>query len=68
MYVDDILLSCSDVSFAITDEEVIVLKAYKFTYLSEALLVQGIEVRWDISKGVLGLLQRAYLEKKSKET
>ena len=46
----------------------IVLKAYKFTYLSEALFVQGIEVRWDINNGVLGLSQRAYLEKKSKET
>jgi hypothetical protein len=36
-------------------------------YLNEASFVQGIEVYWDKSKGVLGFSQRAYLEKNSKE-
>ena len=57
LYVDDILLASSEVSLLLET------KKFDMKDLSEASFVLGIEIHRDRTKGVLGLSQKAYIEK-----
>ena len=59
---DDILLANSDVNLLLEMKKFLSPK-FDMKDLGEALFVLGIEIHRDIRKGVLGLSQKAYLEK-----
>jgi hypothetical protein len=61
LYVDDILLA-SDVSLLL-ETKMFLSSKFDMKYLGEASFVLGIEIHRDRSKGVLGLSQKAYIEK-----
>ena len=58
---DDILLASSDVSLLL--ETKFLSSKFDMKDLGEASFVLGIEIHRDRSKGVLGLSQKAYIEK-----
>jgi hypothetical protein len=62
LYVDDILLASSDVSLLLETKGFLSSK-FDMKDLGEASFVLGIEIHRDRSKGVLGLSQKAYIEK-----
>ena len=62
LYVDDILLASSDVSLLLETKKFLSSKFY-MKDLGEASFVLGIKIHRDRSKGVLGLSQKAYIEK-----
>jgi hypothetical protein len=62
LYVDDILLASSDVSLLLETKRFL-SSNFDMKDLGEALFVLGIEIHQDRRKGVLGLSQKAYLEK-----
>ena len=59
---DDILLASSDVSLLLETKKFLSSK-FDMKDLGEASFVIGIEIHRDRSKGVLGLSQKAYIEK-----
>ena len=62
LYVDDILLASSDVSLLLETNKFLSSK-FDMKDLGEASFVLGIEIHQDRSKGVLGLSQKAYIER-----
>jgi hypothetical protein len=62
LYVDDILLASSDVSLLLETKKFLFSK-FDMKDLDEASFVLGIEIHRDRSKGVLGLSQKAHIEK-----
>ena len=66
LYVDDILLASSVVSLLLETKKFLSSK-FDMNDLGEASFVLGIEIHRDRSKGVLGLSQKAYIEKSLKE-
>ena len=62
LYVDDILLASSDVSLLLETKKFLSLK-FDMKDLGEASFVLGIEIYQDRRKWVLGLSQKAYIEK-----
>jgi hypothetical protein len=60
--VDDILLSSSDINLLLETKKFLFSK-FDMKDLSEASFILGIEILRDRRKGVLGLSQKAYLEK-----
>ena len=62
LYVDDILLASSDVNLLLETKKFL-SSNFDMKDLSEASFILGIEIHWDRRKGVLGLLQKAYIEK-----
>jgi hypothetical protein len=62
LYVDDILLASSDVSLLLETKRFLSLN-FDMKDLGEASFVLGIKIHRDRRKGVLGLSQKAYLEK-----
>jgi hypothetical protein len=62
LYVDDILLTSSDVSLLL-DTKRFLSSNFDMKDLGEASFVLGIEIHRDIRKEVLGLSQKSYLEK-----
>jgi hypothetical protein len=62
LYVDDILLASSDVSLLLETKKFL-SSNFDMKDLGEASFVLGIEILRDREKGVLGLSQKAYLEK-----
>jgi hypothetical protein len=66
LYVDDILLASSDVGLLLETKKFLSSK-FDMKDLGEASFVLGIEIHRDISKGVLGLSQKAYIEKDLKK-
>jgi hypothetical protein len=60
--VDDILLTSSDVSLLLETKKFLSSK-FDMKDLGEASFVLGIEIHRDRSKRVLGLSQKAYIEK-----
>ena len=62
LYVDNILLASSDVSLLLETKKFLSSK-FDMKDLDEASFVLGIEIHRDRSKGVLGLSQKAYIEK-----
>jgi hypothetical protein len=62
VYVDDILLASSDVNLLLKTKNFL-SSNFEMKDLGEALFVLGIEILQDRRKGVLGLSQKAYLEK-----
>ena len=59
---DNILLTSSDVNLLLETKKFLSLK-FDMKDLSEASFVLGIEIHQDRRKGLLGLSQKAYLEK-----
>ena len=59
---DDILLASSDVSLLLETKKFL-SSNFDMKDLGEASFVLGIEINRDITNGVLGLSQKAYLEK-----
>jgi hypothetical protein len=66
LYVDDILLSSSDVSLLLETKRFL-SSNFDMKDLSEVSFVLGIKIHRDSRNGVLKLSQKAYIEKKSKE-
>jgi hypothetical protein len=62
LYVDDILLSSSDVHLLL-ESKGFLSSHFDMKDLSEASYVLGIEIHWDRRNGVLGLSQKSYIEK-----
>jgi hypothetical protein len=62
LYVDDILLTSSDVSLLLETKRFL-SSNFDMKDLGEASFVLGIEIHRDIRKEVLGLSQKSYLEK-----
>src|SRR6185436_15584113 len=62
LYVDDILLASSDVGLLLETKKFL-SSNFDMKDLGEASFVLGIEIHRDRTKGVLGLSQKAYLEK-----
>jgi hypothetical protein len=62
LYVDDILLVSSDVSLLLENKRFL-SSNFDMKDLGEASFVLGIEIHWDRRNVVLGLSQKAYLEK-----
>jgi hypothetical protein len=62
LYVDDILLASSDISL-LRDTNKFLSSNFDMKDLGEASYVLGIEIHRDRKNGVLGLSQKAYLEK-----
>jgi hypothetical protein len=62
LYVDDILLTSSDVNLLLETKKFLSLN-FDMKDLGEASFVLGIEIHRDRRKGVLRLSQKAYLEK-----
>ena len=62
LYVDDILLASSDVSLLLETKKFLSSK-FDMKDIGEASFILGIEIHRDRSKGVLGLSQKAYIEK-----
>ena len=63
---DDILLGSSDVNLLLETKKFLFSK-FDMKDLGEASFVLGIEIHRDRENGVLGLSQKIYLEKSSKE-
>jgi hypothetical protein len=61
LYVDDILLACSD-NDMLHETKNFMSSKFDMKDLGEATYVLGIEIHRDRSKGVLGLSQKAYFE------
>jgi hypothetical protein len=66
LYVDDILLASSDANLLLETKKFLSSK-FDTKDLGEASFVLVIEIHRDRKKGVLGLSQKAYLEKGSNE-
>jgi hypothetical protein len=66
LYVDDILLASSDVSLLLETKRFL-SSNFDMQDLGETSFVLGIKIHRDRRKGVLGLSQKTYLEKSSKE-
>jgi hypothetical protein len=66
LYVDDILLASSDANLLLETKKFLSSK-FDTKDLGEASFVLVIEIHRDRRKGVLGLSQKAYLEKGSNE-
>jgi hypothetical protein len=62
LYVDDILLASSDVSLLLETKSVL-SSNFDMKDLGEASFILGIEIHRDRRNGVLGLSEKAYLEK-----
>jgi hypothetical protein len=62
LYVDDILLASSDVHFLLETKDFL-SSHFDMKDLGEASYVLGIEIHRDRRNGVLGLLQKSYIEK-----
>ena len=62
LYVDDILLASSDVNL-LHDTKKFLSKRFEMKVLGEASFVLGIQIDRDRSKGILGLSQKAYIDK-----
>jgi hypothetical protein len=62
LYVDDILLASSDIDLLLETKKFLSSK-FDMKDLGEASFVLGIEIHRERNKGVLGLSQKAYLEK-----
>jgi len=62
LYVDDILLASSDVGL-LQETKKFLSSKFDMKDLGEASYVLGIEIHRDRTKGVLGLSQKAYIEK-----
>jgi hypothetical protein len=62
MYVNDILLTSSDVNLLLETKKFL-FSNFDMKDLGEASFVLGIEIHRDRRKGVLGLSQKAYIEK-----
>ena len=62
LYVDDILLASSDVNL-LHDTKKFLSKRFEMKDLGEASFVLGIQIDRDRSKGILGLSQKAYIDK-----
>ncbi|CAL9015427.1 unnamed protein product [Prunus brigantina] len=62
LYVDDILLACTDLSMLHNCKEFL-SKHFEMTDLGEATYVLGIEISRNREKGTLGLSQKNYIEK-----
>ena len=62
LYVDDILLASNDINLLLETKKFL-SSNFDMKDLSEALFVLGIEIHRDRRKGVLGLSQKAYIEK-----
>jgi hypothetical protein len=62
LYVDDILLTSSDVNLLLETKKFL-SSNFDMKDLGEASFIKGIEIHRDRRKGVLGLSQKAYLEK-----
>jgi hypothetical protein len=62
LYVDDILFASSDVNLPLETKKFL-SSNFDMKDLGEASFVLGIEIHRDRRKGVLGLSQKAYLEK-----
>ena len=62
LYVDDILLASSDVNLLLDTKKFLSSK-FDMKDLGEASFILGIEIHWDRENRVLGLSQKAYLEK-----
>jgi len=62
LYVDDILLACSDKNLLYETKGFLSLN-FDMKDLGDASYVLGIEIHQDRSKGALGLSQKAYIEK-----
>jgi hypothetical protein len=62
LYVDDILLANSDINLLLETKQFL-SSNFDMKDLSEASFVLGIKIHRDGRKGVLGLSQKAYLEK-----
>ena len=62
LYVDDILLASSDKNMLMETKRFLSSK-FDMKDLDEATYVLGIEIHRDRSRGILGLSQRAYIEK-----
>jgi hypothetical protein len=62
LYVDDILLASNDVSL-LQETKKFLSSHFDMKDLGEASFVLGIEIHRDRNKGVLGLSQKAYIEK-----
>ena len=66
LYVDDILLASNDVNLLLETKKFLSLN-FDMKDLGEASFILEIEIHRDRRKRVLGLSQKAYLEKGSKE-
>ena len=62
LYVDDILHNSSDVGLLLETKKFL-SSNFDMKDLGEASFILGIEIHRDRTKGVLGLSQKAYLEK-----
>ena len=62
LYVDDILLASSDVNLLLETKKFL-SSNFDMKDLGEPSFVLGIEIHRDRSKGVLGLSQKAYIER-----
>ncbi|KAK4400091.1 Retrovirus-related Pol polyprotein from transposon TNT 1-94 [Sesamum angolense] len=62
LYVDDILLASSDMGL-LHETKVFLAKNFEMKDMGEASYVNGIEIHRDRSKRILGLSQKAYIEK-----
>jgi hypothetical protein len=62
LYVDDILLASSEKNLLLETKNFLSSKS-DMKDLGEATYVLGIEIQRDRSKGILGLSQKAYIEK-----
>jgi hypothetical protein len=62
LYVDGILLASSDVNLLL-ETKMLLSSNCDMKDLGEASFILGIEIHWGRRKGVLGLSQKAYLEK-----
>ncbi|KAL0307710.1 UNVERIFIED_CONTAM: Retrovirus-related Pol polyprotein from transposon TNT 1-94, partial [Sesamum angustifolium] len=62
LYVDDILLASSDMGL-LHETKVFLAKNFEMKDMGEASYVIGIEIHRDRSKRILGLSQKAYIEK-----
>lgn len=58
LYVDDILLASSDLGL-LHDTKAFLIRNFEMKDMGEALYVIGIEIHRDISRGILGLSQKA---------
>ncbi|KAK8948501.1 hypothetical protein KSP39_PZI005632 [Platanthera zijinensis] len=62
LYVDDILLASSDMGL-LQETKAFLSKNFEMKDLGEASFVMGIQIHRDRSRGILGLSQKAYIDK-----
>ena len=62
LYVDDILLAANDFGL-LHDVKKFLSNNFEMKDMGEASYVIGIEIFWNQSQGLLGLSQRAYIDK-----